>query len=103
MKQTMAHKRPLKRTRPSLNRTYCLPQLGSYILLVVSHLMIVKKYFYKYQNIYLNKMFCLVEQPEGGVPGAVSPHRDEVLQVLQTTPQVSAPILFQLIVSRSEM
>ena len=71
--------------------------------------MIVKKYFFKSLflyincNIYLNKMFCLVEQPEGGVPGAVCPHRDEVLQVLQTTPQVSAPILFQLIVSRSEM
>ena len=47
-------------------------------------------------------MFGLVEKSERGVTGAVRPHRHEVLQVLQAAPQVSPPVLFQLIMSGSK-
>ena len=46
-------------------------------------------------------MFGLVEEPQRGVPGAVRPDRDQVLQVLQTGSEVSTAVLLQLIVGRS--
>ena len=52
-------------------------------------------------SFYLNKMFGLVEEPQRGVPGAVRPDRDQVLQVLQTGSEVSTAVLLQLIVGRS--
>ena len=48
-------------------------------------------------------MFGLVEEPESGMSGAIRPDWNQVLQVLQTTSQVSSAVLFQLIVSRSEI
>ena len=48
-------------------------------------------------------MFGLVEEPESGMAGAIRPDWDQVLQVLQTTSQMSSAVLFQLIVSRSEI
>ena len=52
-------------------------------------------------SFYLNKMFGLVEEPQRGVPGAVRPDGDQVLQVLQTGSEVSTAVLLQLIVGRS--
>jgi len=46
-------------------------------------------------------MFGLVEEPQRGVPGAVRPDGDQVLQVLQTGSEVSTAVLLQLIVGRS--
>ena len=51
---------------------------------------------------YLNEMFGLVEQPQGGVPGAVGAHRDDVFQLFQAVPQMSAAVLFQLVMSGPE-
>ena len=52
-------------------------------------------------SFHLNKMFGLVEEPQRGVPGAVRPDGDQVLQVLQTGSEVSTAVLLQLIVGRS--
>ena len=50
---------------------------------------------------YLDEMFGLVEQPQGGVPGAVGSDGHDVFQLLQAVSQVSAAVLFQLIMSGS--
>ena len=45
---------------------------------------------------YLNEMFGLVEQAQGGVPGAVGAHRHDIFQLLQAVPQMSSSVLFRL-------